>query len=57
MQEEICGRDILISVNAKEVYGSYVKRSDRIAMFDKQIFMWVKLGLSMKCKNFISNLY
>lgn len=56
MQEEIYGRDILISVNAKEVYGSYVKRSERIAMFDKQIFMWVKLGLSMKCKNFISNL-
>jgi len=34
MQEEIYGRDILISVNAKEVYGSYMKRSERIAMFD-----------------------
>ena len=52
MHEEIYGRHILISVNAKEVYGIYMKQSERIAISDRQIFMWVKLELSMKCKNF-----
>ena len=39
MQEEIYGRDILISVNAKEVYGSYVKRSERIAVWQADFYV------------------